>query len=135
MNFVHQYIGLPFKTCGRSREEGLDCWGLVRLIYKEQFSIDLPSYNDEYNDSHNNLQTSSTIQKHWGEWLKVPLEEARPGDVIVLRLSGFPTHVGLVIGNNKMLHIIEGTDSVIEDYQSRLWEKRVLGIFRHERMI
>lgn len=134
MNFAKQYIGLKFKNRGRTKD-GVDCWGLVRLIYKEQYNIELPSYDDEYNSSYNINETRDAIIEHAKEWTQISKEAASTGDVIVLRLSGYPTHVGIVIEKGKMLHIIEGTDAVIENYDNRLWEHRIVGFFRHKELI
>jgi len=134
MNFANQYIGLKFKNRGRTKE-GVDCWGLVRLIYKEQFNIELPSYDDEYKSSHNIRETQEAINEHAKEWIPITKELVSPGDVVVLRLSGYPTHVGMVIEKNKMLHIIDGTDAVIENYTGRLWEHRIVGFFRHKEFV
>ena len=37
------YIGAPWSARGRDRD-GLDCWGLVRLVYRDRLFRDLPDY-------------------------------------------------------------------------------------------
>jgi cell wall-associated NlpC family hydrolase len=134
MHFASQYVGLLFKNRGRTKE-GVDCWGLVRLIYKEQFNIQLPSYDDEYDSSYNIKETGETIAEHSKEWEAVEKGSEKTGDVIVMRLSGYPTHVGLVLEKGRMLHIIEGTDAIVENYEGRLWQRRIVGFFRHKEFI
>ena len=48
--WVEPYIGIPFVEGGRSVADdgGLDCWGLVTLIYREHYGIELPSYDGPY---------------------------------------------------------------------------------------
>lgn len=36
-----RYIGIPYRAGGRERD-GLDCWGLIRLIYREERNTLLP---------------------------------------------------------------------------------------------
>ena len=43
----NRYIGTPFKAFGRTME-GCDCWGLLRIVYREAFGIELPSYVSDY---------------------------------------------------------------------------------------
>lgn len=134
LHFTHKYIGTKFKNRGRTKE-GVDCWGLVRLIYGEQFAIELPSYDDEYDSSHNISATREVIETHAKEWLQIEPGQEHEGDVIILRLSGYPTHVGLVVENGKMLHIIDGTDAVLENYHNRLWQHRIVGFYRHKELL
>lgn len=43
MNWAVKYVGLPYLLGGRT-EVGLDCWGLVRLVYQNQLGVTLPDF-------------------------------------------------------------------------------------------
>ncbi len=63
------YIGLPFLERGRDPKKGLDCWGLVRLILREQFDHRLPSYTEFY-DSTDNQETRRQVDQNNAVWLE-----------------------------------------------------------------
>ena len=42
-DWVSAYVGLPFKEGGRHRD-GLDCYGLLRLVINERFGGTVPEY-------------------------------------------------------------------------------------------
>ena len=44
MNF-EKYINLPYKHKGRDFS-GIDCWGLVYLVYKEEKNILIPNFTE-----------------------------------------------------------------------------------------
>ena len=130
--WVDEYVGIPFKPKGRDHD-GADCWGLVWLIYREKFKLQLPSYYQDYEDTKkaSARAISSIIEaaKQTEEWKLTTTPTI--GDVLSLRLSGFPWHVGVVVGDGCMLHTQEGTDSCIEHYLNPKWVKRINGIYRH----
>ena len=126
MNY-DKYIGLPYKDNGRDID-GIDCWGLVRLYYKQELNIDLPSYTDEY-DGPYDTNVTRAIGLYKDSWNKTNTPSV--GDVVLFNIYGEPAHVGVYIGNNKFIHSRENKDSVIESLNSVKWNKRLEGIYKH----
>ncbi|HOS41942.1 MAG TPA: NlpC/P60 family protein [Spirochaetota bacterium] len=128
---ANRYIDIPFAERGRSRA-GVDCWGLVCLVYREEYGIELPDYlGDDYTTTDGPL-VSGLIARHKAEswWPLAPGMEAE-GDVILLRMRGLPSHVGLVIRSGRMLHVERGRNVCVERYWGPMWNKRVMGCYRH----
>ena len=46
LSWLNRYIGKPYKYGGRD-VTGLDCYGLVKLIYKEQYNQNLPDWTTD----------------------------------------------------------------------------------------
>lgn len=125
------YIGLPFREHGRTRD-GLDCWGLVRLVLGEQFGFDVPSLSGDYSRTTDADAISRVIAREALEWRCVPASREDCGDVIVLRMRGQPMHVGLVLGDSYMLHVERGINSAIERYTSARWHARIDAFYRYK---
>jgi cell wall-associated NlpC family hydrolase len=124
------YIGLPFQEHGRTRD-GLDCWGLAILVYREQLGIHLPSYETDYSDTLATQEISAiVVREKRRDWRPVPPGSERVGDIVLFRLHGAASHVGIVIGGNRFLHVHQEIDSIHEDYGSLRWGKRVEGFWR-----
>ena len=132
---MKQYIQIPYADKGRT-PAGVDCWGLVRLIYRNEFGVDLPSYADRYPSAQEIREASKVVVEERLEWEDVESGSEIPGDLVILRLAGFPTHVGVVIDPLRKLfiHVMKGSDSVIERYTSVVWRNRFEGFVRHRSM-
>lgn len=123
----NNYIGIPFKYKGRD-ENGLDCWGLVRLIYKNEYNISLPSFSEEYADSDiDRIQELIAQYKEGWESVDSPTE----GTVVLLKVMGAESHVGVAISPTHFIHAREGYDSAIEAFESPYWKRRVVGHFKY----
>ena len=136
-HWTEEYIGIPFKDKGRD-EEGLDCWGLVYLVYLEMFGIELPTYLEDY-DTIKNLPLLKRLfveGAHSGGWVRVLPKQEKMGDVFLLPLAGVRTHVAICVEPGLMLHVTEGIDVCVEEYWSRAWEARMKRaiIYRHPRL-
>jgi cell wall-associated NlpC family hydrolase len=130
---LDKYIGIEFKDLGRTLEEGCDCWGLVKEFYGYEFDITLPDLLGRYDSAMNKKGVSALIDIERKSWNHVNKGDEREGDVIIMRLKGRPWHVGVVLKHKKMLHIHTGCNSVIERYDSTIWERRIYGFVRHKK--
>lgn len=128
--WASDYIGIPFKPDGRDRE-GLDCWGIVCLVYREQLGVELPLHPGAYPDgSQEALHNAASVAKVERErWKRVDVPQ--PYDVALLRLQGLPCHVGVVVSKGIMLHAMAGIESCLERYTGPHWKDRIEGYFRY----
>ena len=137
-----QYIGLPFQPHGRDRQ-GLDCWGLVCLVYAEQYDITLPRYDGSYGDVTDPAELGQLIEAQralylaGGAWrpVEMGLEYLQAGDLMILRMMGAPMHCGIAVGPHTMLHIEQGIDASLADLRQSKWRPRLApapyGAYRH----
>jgi cell wall-associated NlpC family hydrolase len=80
-----KYLGVPYLWGGTDPGKGLDCSGLVQLVYRSQ-GIELPRVS--YQQATAGRPVAS-------------MAEARPGDI--LAFNSPVDHVGIYIGNGKMI--------------------------------
>lgn len=128
--WLGHYIGLAFKEHGRNRD-GLDCWGLVRLVLAEQFDFHVPSYASDYTRTSDSDAISRLISREALDWRSIAKGDECLGDVIVMRMRGQPMHVGLVAGDGQMLHVECGVNSALERYTGPRWASRIEAIYRY----
>ncbi|QJR20646.1 phage tail protein [Pelagibacterium halotolerans] len=137
MHWSASYIGLPYADLGRSRD-GLDCWGLVWLVYAEMLGIDLPSYADGYGSTEERREIAGLIDGAKGDWRKVGDKEditaARDFDLITVRRGTLESHIGIVVAPCRMLHVTSDKPACIEAYSGGPYANRVTGIWRHREM-
>lgn len=121
-----KFLDAPFVKGGRDFD-GMDCWGLVYLYYKE-IGVDIPSY-DYYAIGQNTRDTIRKIysekDKHWSRVDKPQLH-----DVVFCRHGQLGSHVGVYIGEGQMLHIEIGHEACIETITGLKWEHKILGFYR-----
>lgn len=110
-----QLLGVRYRFSGLSEKSGLDCSGLVKILFSK-FNIDVPR--------------SSREQFKQGQ--KVDRSELEPGDLVFFSSGGTqPTHVGIYIGDNKFLHAARKAKRVIVSDLNKIWyTMRYLGARR-----
>ena len=125
--WMNKYIGIPYRDKGRDTS-GIDCYGLARLVYKEELGIDLPSFDDEYLAHDQNSQSELTA-RYKEQWQ--PVDSAQEGDLVVFKIAGFESHIGIAINDKQFLHARSGQDAAVESFDSYNWKNRVSGFFRY----
>jgi cell wall-associated NlpC family hydrolase len=132
-----EYVGLPFRFDGRDRS-GIDCWGLVRLVFAERAGIDLPSYGEIRASDLARVAEIMTAARHLPPWqMEVPVPKARALDVVLMlgRRRGQAAermHVGVMVDAARVLHVEAETAAVVVPLDHPQLRRRVCGVFRHE---
>lgn len=114
------YVGIPWRPFGRDRA-GVDCWGLLRLVYAERFGIALPSYAGDYADPADRPAVEQLIGRHREGWRP---GRDRPGAAVLFRIAGHDCHVGIAVGGCAFLHIERHTDAALGRFDSGRWARR-----------
>lgn len=128
-HWTDAYIGIPFLPDGRDRS-GIDCWGLHRLIFLEQRGIELPSYSGIFIDQRTCTlkAVAAMMEAEKDRWISA--ESPAPFDIVLLRTGRYLWHIGTVIEPPRMIHVMDGMDSVMEKYTGPAWRHRVEGFRR-----
>lgn len=121
MSWTNDYIRIPFKEKGRTRD-GCDCWGLLRIVAADR-GVELPEFSNGYDKSSDDLHTAVGLHKA----NPVDIGAEQPFDVLMFTNK---LHVGIVVTPGRMLHCHVGTGTVIEDYRNVIWERRLKAIAR-----
>ncbi|MFZ6800377.1 C40 family peptidase [Undibacterium sp. Di24W] len=109
-------LGIKYKRGGSSPENGLDCSGFVRLVFKTSSETELP-------------RTAKEISNK-GD--KVEPKDLQPGDLVFYNtLKKSFSHVGIYLGDNKFIHSPSAGGKVrIESMNVTYWKKRFNGARR-----
>lgn len=141
--WAEEYLGIAFEDRGLTRE-GLDCWGLVRLILIEQCGIVLPEYSGI--GAGETLQKFRTIRQEAlrAEWTEIqPLNE-KQYDVVLMRgqfshegtKHSRPIHIGCVVCPGTLVHIEMGSRVSVVNYRTHIKVRsRVVSFYRHARLV
>jgi cell wall-associated NlpC family hydrolase len=93
IHWAAKYIGIPYKPCARGPEE-VDCWGLVYLVYKTEFGIELPLYPgvSMLKPVEAMRTISMALQTEW-----IELQKPFDGCVVTMSQAKEMHHIGLYV--------------------------------------
>lgn len=137
MSWGLAYVNIPYRDFGRGRD-GVDCYGLVRLIYREQLRVDLPDYTEGYATIDDRKEIAALMRGEVAtRWKEIDVASAKPYDGLIFRIKGQPAHFGILMDSPCFLHALkeEGAPSgrVRQDrLDSLLWTKRLVMAVRYD---
>lgn len=117
------YIGLPYRW---TEGEGLNCWELVELIMVEVFQVKPPYV--EFDGIKENV--APLFVNQLSHWKQIDKGEHKEGDLVLLKVIGYPAHCGIMINKRSMIHTLKNSGSVIEQIDSYKWRNRLIGFYR-----
>jgi cell wall-associated NlpC family hydrolase len=128
---LKKYIGIPFRDGGRDFS-GLDCWGLVRLVWHEERGILMPDMGDEYSSAFERGDVCGLFGKYTAQdWNEDVTDRPRQElDVLVFTIGGLEIHAGLWVRDGEMLHVMQGMATAVERYDTCKWNRRLSRILR-----
>lgn len=141
MSWTDVYIGLPFVDGGRDRA-GVDCWGLLRLIYREVLAIELPGYDGV--PAAESAAIEGLIARGQADWRCIATAaglrdgaawgRARPFDGLLIRQAGHDAHVGVLVRGTRFIHAPLNRSVRLERGDDRQWRHRIVGLYRHAQL-
>lgn len=126
-----KYLLIPYKHQGRTFQ-GADCFGLLRLFYKEELSIDLPDFTEDYSKDwwlHSNFFLD--LCESYGF---VKTNEFALGNIVFFRNNGVKVgHVGVVLTDGMFLHM--GTYGAnITSYTTGIYQRQLHSVYSYQKV-
>lgn len=130
---ARRWLGTPYRHQASVRNEGADCLGLVRGVWREVVGEEpeaLPAYRPDWAE----VGAEETLLAAARRWLiEIPVARLRPGDVALFRMAaGCPAkHCAIVSdleGEGRMIHAYWGR-TVVESWMGAWWRRRLVAAF------
>jgi len=120
---IQDLIGIPYEKHGRTTK-GLDCYGLVHLVYG-RLGKELPNFPEDYTEL---LNIHNAIEENKSKFIE--LEKPEPYCIVTFSIyPPYVTHIGVVLDDCKrFIHIMEKRNVTIEKLDK--WQKRIRGFYK-----
>lgn len=97
VDYALQFVGGRYVYGGGNPNTGVDCSGFTRYVLKQAAGVDL----------------SHSARAQAGEGDGVTYEKARPGDLVFYARHGSINHVGLYMGDGRVVHASSAKTGII----------------------
>ncbi len=126
-----KFLQVPFKHAGRSMD-GCDCWGIVKLIYKDLYNIDLIDFegSTEYDTNWYAKGDDIIIQNYYKQWEIIQNKDVLPYDMVFFKNNhGVTNHIGLVLSKRRFIHCSKA-GTIVSKLSDEKWDSRIENYYR-----
>lgn len=121
------WLGTPFKHQGRVKGKACDCIGLI--VKTTQVVLNHPYHKHEV--VYKKIPIVSELLKGCYKWMEpINLDEALPGDVVLLKYENEPTHFGFITDKGIIHSEAKSFRKVVEHGLDKIWKDRIVKVFR-----
>jgi NlpC/P60 family putative phage cell wall peptidase len=126
------WLGTPYQHQASLRGVGCDCLGLARGVWRALHGAE-PEPPPPYRPDWAELGGRELLLEAFDRWLvRLDPDQARPGDVLVFRMSpDVPAkHCAILSAEGRMIHAYWGR-ACVESWLGRWWRSRLVAAFRY----
>jgi cell wall-associated NlpC family hydrolase len=120
-----QFLGIPYKFRGRDHR-GTDCLGLVWMYLRTRgiFIPDTDGLAMEHDRQDDYMRRAMNALEKLGKPVIIPHKD----DIVLMRMPGGYTHMGVMVDDVNILHVLKDRPSRIDPV--RRFSRRITGIYR-----
>jgi len=127
---AQSWLGTPYRHQGSRKGVGCDCLGLVRGVWRALYGREPEApgpYTPDWAEAGKDDPLLEAAGRHCEQ---IPLEAARPGDLLVFRWRAHHAakHLGILLDGERFLHAYEGHSVMISPLIPQ-WRRRIAGAF------
>lgn len=116
---AHEWLGTPFAWQQSQKGVGCDCKGLLWGVARELGFPEATSLYARVADYSPTRPVPSALLKEGMAAIFDPVEEMRPGDVLLLKMHGKASHIAIVSSETRAIHAQIGPKDWVKETSLR----------------
>lgn len=126
---ARSWIGTRWQHQAAHKGVGTDCIGLIAGVAAAcGIAESLLWQNDPTRRGYTRRPDPSLLREACERYLDpIALDAAQPGDVLLFRFTGEPSHFGILSGRDYVIHAYAQARQVVENRLDELWRSRLVG--------
>jgi NlpC/P60 family putative phage cell wall peptidase len=128
---TRRWLGTPYRHQASTLHAGCDCLGLIRGVWRALYGAE-PEPPPPYRPDWAETGGAERLLDAFARWLlPIPVQHARPGDVLVFRMApgAIAKHCAIQSAPDRIIHAYWGR-ACVESALARWWRERLVAAFR-----